>query len=105
MERNAINYILKKGESSVSKLFILRYSKNDQAFNRYCVIISRKVDTKAVTRNKLRRQIYEAIRLTAQNLKPSESNLDIILIPKKSVKEKTFEAIQTDLREIIINHG
>lgn len=105
IERNQVNYILKKGEGNISKLFIIRYSKNNKGFNRYATVISKKIYLKAVPRNRLRRQIYETIRLITQETEPSQKQLDIVLIPKKKIINADFNAIKEDLRAIIINNG
>jgi len=99
-----IPYILNKGQLSNSDFFIIRYRKNDENFSRFRVIISKKLEAKAVKRNKLRRQIYEAIRL---NLENDVENNDYILIPKKKIIEKKYQEILEDIRDNIINtkHG
>ena len=104
IERNKIKYILKKGEDSISKLFIIRYIKNNENHNRYCTIVSKKIDPKAVGRNKLRRQIYEAIRIHEKDIIPTnkeKSRLDIVLIPKKNILKAKFEDIEADIKNII----
>ncbi|NIA01877.1 MAG: ribonuclease P protein component [Nitrospirae bacterium] len=105
IDRNQTQYILKKGEDSISKLFIIRYIKNNKEFNRYCSVVSKKLYTKAVDRNKLRRQIYHAIRAVSSEIKLSTEHLDIVLIPKKRITKAKFEEIEQDLMELIINHG
>ncbi len=102
IERNQIQYILKKGLQDTSRLFIIRYIENKKKFNRYCITVSRKIDTKAVIRNKLRRQVYEAIRTS--NNQP-KNHLDIVLIPKKNILKANFEEITQDIEEIINKHG
>jgi len=104
VERNLINSILKKGKSKTSKLFIIRYSENRQEYSRYCTIISRKVSLSAVERNKKRRQIYEAIRIISEET-PPQTNIDLILIPKKQILSATYQEIEKDIREIINTHG
>lgn len=100
--RLEIKYLLDKGEKYSSKFFICRYQKNREQFLRFCVIISKKIDKSAVKRNRLRRQIYEAIRL---NLKENQDvpieKSDIALILKKSVQEKDFAAFKDDIKNII----
>lgn len=104
--RQLIPYILKKGALYKSKLFIIRHIDNEEKFSRYRVIVSKKLHNKAVARNKLRRQIYEAIRT---NTREEVSNQqDFILIPKKAILEKKYSEIAEDLRTNIINkqfHG
>ncbi len=98
--REKIPYLLRKGQSMASRLFIIRYNRNEENFARFRTIVSKKIDPKAVKRNFLRRQIYEALRLNQQEeLKP----LDIILIPKKQIQRSSFDQIRADLREITTN--
>lgn len=99
--RQYIDYILKKGDSFTSKLFIVRYKPNREKFCRYRIIISKKVDPKAVKRNHLRRQSYEAIRLNMPN--NASSGLDMILIAKKSTIKASYQAVEDDLKNNIIN--
>jgi ribonuclease P protein component len=96
LKRNQINYLLNKGDSLSSKLFIARYVENNKDFSGFCVIISRKLSGKAVERNRLRRQIYEAIRTSGLTEK-STNNVDIALIPKKPILKKSFSEIKEDL--------
>lgn len=106
LTRNQIQYILKKGESSISKLFIIRYIRNQEDHNRYCVITSKKIYAKAVERNHLRRQIYEAIRLVEKECETlKETHTDIALIPKKKITNEFYKEIEEDLRAIIKKHG
>lgn len=95
--REKIAFILRKGEEKASELFIIRSASNTENFSRFRTIVSRKIEKSAVKRNSLRRKIYEAIRL---NLKENVTKRpkDIILIPKKKILQKTFEAIKEDLK-------
>lgn len=98
--RERIAYILDKGEEKLSKLFILRFSKNSESFPRFRTVISKKIAAKAVKRNRLRRQIYEAIRIGLKELK-SKKALDIILIPKKKITESKYKDILSDIKNIL----
>jgi ribonuclease P protein component len=100
IEREKIAYILKKGKSYKSSLFIVRYKKNNRGIHRFAVIISKKISAKAVIRNRFKRQIYEAIR---NKLKTTEikENLDIIIIPKKTTKEYDYQEIEKDIESIL----
>lgn len=99
LKRNQIDYLINKGESFNTKLFIIRHTENNKSFSRFCVIISKKISTEATTRNRLRRQIYESIRLS--NILENQSiHTDFILIPKKSILNKDFTAIKEDLNSL-----
>ena len=99
LKRNQIDYLISKGSSFNSKLFITKYTENNKDFSRFCVIISKKISTEAVTRNRLRRQIYESIR-TSDILKDKLIHLDIILIPKKSILNNPFSEIKEDITNL-----
>lgn len=100
--RQLIAYILKKGNSYQSDLFIVRYTKNDKHFSRYRAIISKKLLRGAVDRNKLRRQIYEIIRTKDAEREEKHAH-DLILIPKKNILTRTFRQIEDDITKNIIN--
>ena len=94
-----IAYLLEKGDEKRSKLFIIRYKKNNKKFCRYRVIISKKLADKAVLRNHLRRQIYETIRLNLIDQPTTiKENLDLIFIPKKIILKIAFKEIENDLK-------
>ncbi|MDA1060687.1 MAG: ribonuclease P protein component [bacterium] len=99
--RQDIPYILKKGLEKTSKLFIIRLRETNEQFSRYRVIVSQKIYAKAVKRNYLRRQIYEAI---AQGIKEGKNSnkLDIILIPKKKIISSNYKEIISDIKQNII---
>jgi ribonuclease P protein component len=61
LKRNQIDYLLDKGISTRTQLFIVRYVENNKDFPRFCVIISKKIDNKATVRNLVRRQILRYI--------------------------------------------
>jgi len=98
LKSNQIDYLLDKGISTNTKVFIVRYIQNNKDFPRFCVIISKKIETRATVRNKIRRQIYESIRIN--NLLQSLANLDIVLIPKKSILSKSFAEIKEDIKTL-----
>lgn len=96
-----IDYIMKKGDSASSKLFLVKFKKNPEQFSRYSVIISKKVASKAATRNLLRRRAYESLRLHI----PFEKNehkphFDVVLIAKKYIHPSSYQAVETDLKNI-----
>lgn len=95
LEKNRVEYILKKGTRKSGKHFNLKYLPSSAQQSRFCVIVSLKVAPKAVLRNRLRRQIYEIIRcLEPQLVKPQ----DIILITKPDITSLPF----IDLKNVII---
>lgn len=52
-----------KGSTVHSKLLSIRVQRNQKSDYRVAVVVSKKIDPKAVGRNKIRRRIFEAIRV------------------------------------------
>ncbi len=99
--RQDIPYILKKGEENTSKLFIIRLKEGNEQFSRYRVIVSQKIHPKAVKRNYLRRQVYEAIAQVSKTHKSTQKS-DLVLIPKKKILNSNYQEILKDIQENII---
>ncbi|MCU0480492.1 MAG: ribonuclease P protein component [Anaerolineae bacterium] len=75
--------------------FTISYLVNDQAHNRYGVITSKRLG-KAVKRNRMRRQIREALRLLHPRLKVG---FDVVVIAKQGIIGQPFSSIQEALRQ------
>lgn len=77
--------------------FLLLIEKNSLGHNRYGFVVSKKVDKKAVVRNRLRRQLSACVEKQHAFLKPG---FDILfLLKKEAVGKKTTDlcSIFTDL--------
>lgn len=70
--RGGVRYVYKHGKTLRTSKMSLIFTKNTRGFTRVAVVVSKKVEKSAVKRNRIRRRIYEALRL----------NFD--LIPKKT---------------------
>lgn len=61
---SSLRYVFKNGETVRSRLLTVRYTRNaHRRQSRFGVSISKKVLKSAVRRNRIRRRIYEVIRL------------------------------------------
>lgn len=102
--RQKIALILKKGHSYNSKLFTLKFFVTQEQESKYRTIVSKKFESKAVNRNKVRRRIHEAIRLNHPKLAELEKGYEIVFIPKKSVIKASFQEICQDIAQIMENN-
>lgn len=77
-------------------LLLFRYLKRSGDFSRFAVNISKKIDKRAVVRNRLRRQIHEALRSSLPSLR---ANFDVLISAKSLVAQHTpeFEALNKDI--------
>ena len=81
--------------------FTISYLASDQPNNRYGVITSKRLG-KAVSRNRVRRQIKEALRLLHPTLK---AGFDVVVIAKYGVIGQPFLTIQEALRQKLNSVG
>lgn len=97
-----VEEIIKKGEEDKSRFFVLRRLKTDLGHNRYGIVLSKKLAKSAVKRNRLRRQIYEIIRLLEkEGAVPSSQSFDIVLLARKATLKLSYDKLAKVIREII----
>ncbi len=61
---NSLRYVYSNGRAIRSQLFTVKYvANNRRKYSRFSVVISKKVLKSAVGRNRVRRRLYEYIRL------------------------------------------
>lgn len=100
--RKHVGKLIKDGEEIQGRYLIVRKIPNNLEFNRYGVNISKKLEKKAVIRNKLRRRIYEIIRLMEKEGHKGSSS-DIMLFAKKSLLKLNFIELEVELKKILQN--
>lgn len=75
---SSLRFLHRNGKIVRSKYFTLKYLTNPiQKHSRISVIVSKKITKKAVVRNRIRRRIYEIIRL---NISQFEGIFDLVII-------------------------
>ena len=60
--RGGVRYVYSKGKTIRTPTMSLGYCDNTRGFQRFAVVVSKKVMKSAVGRNRIRRRVYEAIR-------------------------------------------
>ena len=79
---NSLRYVYKNGQIVRSRLATLKYSTNtNRTKTRIAVVVSKKVIKSAVSRNRIRRRLYEYLRL---QLPRFSQNFDIVIIVTSS---------------------
>lgn len=84
-----------KGKCFSSSLFVMYIYRNKKnvLLNRLGISVSKKIG-KSVTRNKVRRRIYEAYRLNLHKLK---IGYDIVFISRSKAKDKSYLEIEKSM--------
>jgi ribonuclease P protein component len=84
----------KAGQSFYGKILGIKCVPNNQANNRFGILINTKVSKKAVIRNKIRREIREIIKARLEFLKPGN---DFVIIVFPLILDKTVQEITTEI--------
>lgn len=93
-------YPFKEGlpkKTVVSPFFFLRYQENSLSQNRFAVVVSKKVDTRATTRNRIKRVFIEILR-SLEEKKP----FDYVFFLKKDILKKNKEDIKQELMRVLL---
>lgn len=103
-KEHEIKRVLQKGKRLHAPFFTLlvmqRWIKKedlDEKNIRLTVIVSKKYDKRAVSRNCLKRKFREAVHLDVISLRKP---LDIIILPKKNAREVSYQDISQALHVI-----
>lgn len=96
--RGGVRHTYQNGRTIRRPQISLVYTKNERGFLRFGVVVSKKILKSAVGRNRIRRRVYEAIRL---NL-PQNAKMDyLFIIYSKEVKDMPFLELQELIRSLI----
>ena len=95
--RGGVRYTYQHGKNVRSSKITLVHAKNSRGRERYAVVVSKKIAKSAVKRNRIRRRVYEAIRLVKQEEKFDEKKDNIFVIYAKDIETMPFQ----DLKALI----
>lgn len=91
--------VYNKGKSFSNNLFVMYIYRNKKniSINRLGISVSKKVG-KSVTRNRIRRLIYESYRL---NLKILKNGYDIVFIARSNAKNKLYCEVEKSIKNLL----
>ena len=97
--RGGVRYTYQNGKTIRGSKISLVFADNTRNKQRYAVVVSKKVLKSAVGRNRIRRRIYEAIRLELPKIqKPVDC---IFIIYAKDILDIDFKEIQKTIRDLL----
>ena len=83
--RGGVRYVYQKGKTIRKPKMSLVFLPNSKGFTRVAVVVSKKVEKSAVGRNRIRRRIYEIIRLNMEHL-PKKMDYIFVVFNKDVMK-------------------
>jgi len=76
--RGGVKYVYKQGKTLRRPEISLIFANNSRKGTRVAVVVSKKVLKSAVGRNRIRRRIYEALRLNWSAVKPTRDYIFVV---------------------------
>lgn len=92
-----IRLVYETGRPFFTNFFNFKFRKNSLEASRFCIIISNKVDKRAVIKNRIKRQISEVLRL---NMDKVRKGYDVSILVKSNIIDKNTKKIVCDYSEI-----
>lgn len=90
-KKEDFNLIFQKGKSFYTDFFMVKILENNLDFNRFSVLVSKKVSLKAVKRNAIKRKLREILKKHFNIFPP---NSDIVVYANKNILDKKFKEIE-----------
>lgn len=97
--RGGVKYVYRHGKTLRRPDLSLVFCDNPRGFTRFAVVVSKKVNKTAVGRNRIRRRVYEAIRLDLDKFKKPRDY--IFTVYSKNIKDLPFPELQKLIRSLI----
>ena len=96
---NSLRYVYSNGKAVRSQLFTIKYVPNTHRTRpRFSVVVSKKVIKSAVGRNRIRRRLYEYLRLNIPHL---NGTYDIVVIcTSPELRMLPYEQISEQLTQL-----
>jgi len=88
--RKELHRLQKKGRIAHFPLFSLLIGQNQTKVSRFGFIISKKIDKRAVRRNRIKRLLREAIRCLLPQI---EKGYDVVFLVKKGIARQDYQTI------------
>ena len=99
--RGGVRYVYAHGKTIRHAKISLVHCPNQRGFQRFAVVVSKKVDKRAVVRNRIRRRVYEAIRAYKKAQNFNEAKDFIFVIYSRDYVDCPFQDIQKQIASLI----
>lgn len=97
--RGGVRYTYKNGKSIRGSRISLVFAENSRGKQRYAVVVSKKVLKSAVGRNRIRRRVYEALRL--EQIKIQKPVDCIFNVYNREVATMEFSELQSLIHDLL----
>lgn len=99
-KKDNIGRIIKEGNRLAGKFFLCKLRENGLGYCRFAVIVSKKVEKKAVKRNKCRRRVCEAIRNNIKDICHSGKTHDTVILANQNCLNASYAEIEQEIKKL-----
>lgn len=97
--RGGVRYVYQKGKTIRTPTLSLVFAPNARGYQRFAVVVSKKVLKSAVGRNRIRRRVYEALR---HELPEFPQPMDCVFVVfNKSISAMPFLELRHTIHDLI----
>lgn len=96
-KKKDIQAVKQKGEIYNTPLFSILYLKNQEKGPKFGFVVSKKIDKTAVSRNKIRRQLAEAVRSLLPEIR---DDIYVLFLVKTKIKKTNFNQIKENILKV-----
>ncbi|MBR3180500.1 ribonuclease P protein component [Candidatus Saccharibacteria bacterium] len=96
--RGGVKFTYRTGKTLRRPDMSLVFVDNPKGYTRFAVVVSKKVLKSAVGRNRIRRRVYEAVRLNLDNFKKPRDYIFVVYDSK--IKNLPFSKLQSLIRSL-----
>ena len=96
--RGGVRFTYAHGKTIRTPKISLVYNDNSRGFQRFAVVVSKKVEKTAVGRNRIRRRVYDAIRTEFDNAPKKRDN--IFVVYSKDIASMDFTELCSLVRSL-----
>lgn len=97
--RGGVNFVHQKGQMIRTPMMAVTFIRNERGYRRFAVVVSKKVMKSAVGRNRIRRRVYEAIRLEFPDNQPPTDYIFTVYNP--GVMKMPFRELRRLIQELL----
>ena len=97
--RGGVRYVYQKGKTIRTPKMSLIFADNTKGFTRVAVVVSKKVEKSAVGRNRIRRRIYEVVRLNFEYLPKKRDYIFVVF--SKEIMNMPFSELEKILGKLV----
>jgi ribonuclease P protein component len=92
--------VYNQGKVWTNNLIAMKARPNELGFNRYGVVVGKRISKKAVKRNRVKRLLREAIRLS-----PIKQGWDLVIIARSEAAAADYQELEIAIRRLLSRAG